>query len=236
IHGKIKSGYGGVKNSPRIATGEAINLISKTKDFPFFLFLYYDDPHTPYNPPEEANIFLNPTNYEEPFYYPRPIPIKFFTGREYGKLTKQDFNIMQDLYDGEIFNLDNHFGNIIDTLKKFNLFEDTIIIFTSDHGEAFGERKRERGHGRKHYYEQCHVPLIISYPSKIIKGKSYNKITGNIDIVPTILTILGKNYSDQNFYGLPLFSEEGKLNHYDERHVYVETSNVKGIHSVYNDA
>ena len=234
-YGKEKRGWGGVKNSPRIATEEAINLISKIKNFPFFLFLYYVDPHVPYDPPDEANIFLNPADYKEPFYYPRPTAIKFFSGREYGKLTKQDFNIMQDLYDGEIFNLDNHFGNFIDALKKFNLFEDTIIVFTSDHGEALGERGGEIGHGRKHYYEQCHVPLLISYPRKIIKGKSYDKITAHIDIAPTILTLIGKKYENQDFRGVPLFTEGGALNNYDGRHVHVETSDVKGIHSVYND-
>lgn len=234
-HGLEKTGYGGVKNSSKIATEEAINLITKFKDFPFFLFLYYIDPHSPYDPPEKANIFLNPANYKEPFYYPRQADFEKFTGEEYRKLTAQDYKILIDLYDGEIFNLDNHIGNFLDMLKRLKLFKDAIIFFTSDHGEALGERGGLLGHGKKHYYEQCHVPLLISYPSKIKRGKKYNKIIGNIDIVPTVLTLIGKNYTKQDFSGLPLFTDRGILNHYNGRHIHVETSNLRGIHSVYND-
>jgi len=234
-YGLEKRGWGNVKNSPKIATEEAIQLIREYRDFPVFLFLYYVDPHNPYTPPEETNVFLDPSQYEEPFYYPRPSAIKHFSGIEYGKLSPQDSNINESLYDAEILNMDQQLGFFIDTLKELNLYENTITVFTSDHGEAFGERGGIQGHGKIHYYEQCHVPLIISFPKKIMGRQRYNKISGNIDIVPTLLTLIGKQYSSQAFWGVPLFAEDGSLNHYDGRDLFVETSNVKGIHSVYTD-
>ena len=92
-----------------------------------------------------------------------------------------------DLYDSEVKYWDHIVGELIDDLKKANLMKKTILIINSDHGE---ELKDHGGmaHASTCYNEQLHVPLIIKIPS-IPPGK-ISAITGNIDIVPTLLDIL----------------------------------------------
>lgn len=105
----------------------------------------------------------------------------------------KDIQRLKDLYDDCILLVDHHIGRLISTLKAKNLYENTIIIIVSDHGEAFGEHGRFR-HVTLHR-EILHVPLILYIPgfgSKSIKSK-----VSLIDVYPTILDLTGKNAPHQ---------------------------------------
>lgn len=96
----------------------------------------------------------------------------------------------QDLFDGEIRSVDFHIGLLNDYLCKKRIREKTILVITADHGEEF----REHGHRyhAKHLYEEVlRVPLIISSPATLSSGLSIPTQVRSIDIVPTILGILG---------------------------------------------
>lgn len=95
-----------------------------------------------------------------------------------------------DIYDNSIRRLDGIMGHIFGLLYERGLFENTLVVIASDHGEAFRERGFE-GHARTVYPEETEVPFIISFPFNLEPGLVVRKRTENIDIWPTVLDLLG---------------------------------------------
>ena len=95
-----------------------------------------------------------------------------------------------DRYDNAIAYDDYLIGKIIKTLKEENLFEDTIIVFFSDHGESIYEHEIYVDHHGL-YDVSVHVPLIIS-AKQLPKNKKINSLVSLQDITPTILNYLHK--------------------------------------------
>jgi arylsulfatase A-like enzyme/Flp pilus assembly protein TadD len=93
-------------------------------------------------------------------------------------------------YDGEVAFVDKLIGDMIVFLEAKRLLQNTVIIFTSDHGEALGEHS-ENTHGLFLYEPSLHVPLIIRPIDPAQRGKVVDLPVGSIDIAPTILQFLG---------------------------------------------
>jgi choline-sulfatase len=102
-------------------------------------------------------------------------------------LTDDEIRNNRQAYYGMVTYIDDKVGQIIDELERMNLLEDTMIIFTSDHGEMLGE------HGmwfkRTFYDPSTKVPLIISYPDRYQNGKVVDDVVSLIDLSATILKI-----------------------------------------------
>ena len=92
-------------------------------------------------------------------------------------------------YDSQIEKIDNELEKVILKLKQLSLYENSLIIFTSDHGETLGEHNTPEGHGWQLYKDEFNVPLIIKFPKDKYK-KKIDHIVRNIDIMPTILDFL----------------------------------------------
>ena len=131
----------------------------------FFMYLHYMDPHRPY--------FLHP--YDGRGYYSEDLA-----------LLKE----ISDAYDGEIAYFDKHFGALIATLKRLGLYDEALIIFTSDHGEEFYEHQGW-AHGKTLYQEITSVPLIIKYPGNAHAGTVDEGLAHSLDIAPTVLDVAG---------------------------------------------
>lgn len=95
-----------------------------------------------------------------------------------------------DVYDNSILHTDNVVSRMLAHLADTGLLEKTIIVWTSDHGEAFYERGFE-GHARSVYRETTEVPLAISFPFKLDPGIVINTRTAGVDVWPTVLDMLG---------------------------------------------
>jgi len=106
-------------------------------------------------------------------------------------------------YDKEIEKIDFHLNRIISKLKELSLYDNSLIIFSSDHGESFGEHNSPPGHGWLLYKEQTQVPLIMRFPEDRYRG-SVNQIVRNVDIMPTILNFIGIKYDRKNIEGKSL--------------------------------
>lgn len=176
-----------------------LEFLEKYRNNKFFLFIHLFDVHSPYSPPAPFDTIFdkkysgNVSGYDSDLFAKPDI----FTAAK-NEISEKDLQHLINLYDGEIRNVDFHLGTIFSYLKKLNLFDNSLIIVTSDHGEEFQE------HGGMHhgtlYDEVIKIPLIIKMPKKI---KVVNKriveklIQGNIDIAPTILDILNINIPDE---------------------------------------
>jgi arylsulfatase A-like enzyme len=110
---------------------------------------------------------------------------------------------LSDAYDGEITYLDTHLGDVFAALKRLGLYDDALIVFTSDHGEEFYEHQGW-SHGWTLYQEITHVPLIIKYPGNVRHSSKGEGVAGNVgagtvdeglarslDIAPTVLDVAG---------------------------------------------
>ncbi|MFK8011137.1 MAG: sulfatase-like hydrolase/transferase [Marinicellaceae bacterium] len=102
---------------------------------------------------------------------------------------------VNDLYQGEIAYSDESLGNVIAQLKRLNVYDNTLIIFTSDHGEGL-EEHNESTHSMLIYNSTLHVPLIIKYPQQKHAGTRISQWVGLVDIFPTVLNTLGINIPD----------------------------------------
>lgn len=96
-----------------------------------------------------------------------------------------------DGYDRQILYTDRHVGRILDLLDELDLGRRTLVVFTSDHGEDFGEMGPEwwnRSHGNTLRRSQLHVPLIVRIPG--VEPRRWSKVTRHVDLAPTLLSLL----------------------------------------------
>ncbi|MCP2518818.1 sulfatase-like hydrolase/transferase [Candidatus Aminicenantes bacterium AC-335-A11] len=125
-----------------------------------------------------------------------------------------------NLYAGEVAYVDDCVGKLLNYLRKSNLMDKTLIIFTSDHGESLGEHG-ERTHGYFAYNSTLHVPLIFHSRKFFKENKIIEKKVSHIDIFPTVCDLFGlkKPKSLQGQSLLPLI--EGKK--FTENTIYFES-------------
>lgn len=148
-------------------TNEAVKAIEKNKNRPFFLYLAYWAVHSPLQAKKE--------DYEK---------LSF--------IENHDERVLASM----VMTVDRGVGKIRDVLKKNNIDDNTIIIFTSDNG-APGYiglpdlNKPYRGWKLTHFEGGVHVPFIVSYPNKIPKGTTYNGRVSNLDILSTVASVAG---------------------------------------------
>ena len=112
-----------------------------------------------------------------------------------------------DPYSGEVAYLDEQLGRLFNTLESNGMMKNTVILLTSDHGEALGE-KGEKTHGYFAYNNTIHIPMILHIPGK--EFKRTDKLVGHIDIFPTLCQLVGVPVPDhvQGLSLMPLIDGE----------------------------
>jgi len=98
----------------------------------------------------------------------------------------EDAKVSPTLYDGEIASADRQVGRLIEELRKRGVLDDTVVTFTSDHGESLGEHG-EATHALFIYESTIRVPLIFRYPPKLPARKTYEGSVRSVDLMPTVL-------------------------------------------------
>jgi arylsulfatase A-like enzyme len=167
----------------------------------FFLFLHFFDPHSdarilPYEGPE-AYMAAFTEGVESDFSGCRNgVCGSLFldsVNKGINQIRPDELAYIRALYNAGIREADDHLAFLLDTMEKLGLTDNTILVFSSDHGEEFME------HGRllhtQFYEELIHVPLIFHYPGGgLPPGKRVRSLVENIDIFPTILDLLDIRY------------------------------------------
>jgi len=183
-------------------TRQALSWIKSNKSHKFFVYLHYMATHAPYRIPKA---------YEE-IYVKEEIPDRIYSPSRSVEITPAQKKNLLDRYDGAIRFVDDQIGQLLDLLQSLDLKENTLLIITADHGEAFGEHGNWE-HGPTVYQETIKIPLIIWYPEIRCNQMRSNELAGLIDIKPTILDIIGIKQS-QIYQGKDLISritEEGSF-------------------------
>jgi arylsulfatase A-like enzyme len=157
----------------------------------FFLYVHTIDPHVPYIVPDEDLAAYDARPYAGPvdFQRDRLLLEKVKTGRV--RLSDRDRERLRALYDAEISYHDHHLATVLEALDRRGLREDTVVVFTSDHGEEFFEHGSV-GHGHSVFEELLRVPLVIRLPGLTDRGLRLDDgAVGLADVAPTVLDALG---------------------------------------------
>ncbi|MBM3290578.1 MAG: sulfatase, partial [Candidatus Hydrogenedentes bacterium] len=197
IAGKISRGKINVKDfyqPAEVVTQSAVEWLdgARPKDAPFFLFLHYMDPHDPY-----MDHTTNGVGYAR---------VRLGTAMDPAEWKEK----LQRAYIGEIEYLDRYIGTLIEGLKQRGLYDDSLIVFTSDHGEEF----HEHGgwwHGLSLYDEQIGIPLMFKLPQNQQAGIECNYLARHVDLGPTVLQFAGadpQEAADAKMQGEPLFTKD----------------------------
>jgi arylsulfatase A-like enzyme len=99
------------------------------------------------------------------------------------------------LYDAEISYHDAHFASMIEGLERRGLSDNTMIVITADHGEEFWDHGSV-GHGHSVYDELLHVPLVVKVPGITQQTTAVTDAVGLVDVLPTVLDVLGQAVPD----------------------------------------
>jgi len=175
-------------------TNTAIRFLkdASRKDEPFALFLSWGPPHSPWGQgnvdPTYAELFKDTDLPLSPNYSTISDPY----ADAWQKLPPDFDKIVHDelkAYYAQLANLDWNIGRLMKTLDELGLRDNTLLVFTSDHGEMFGSHGR---HGKLIFYEEAaRIPFLIRWP-KAIRPKSISDVLlGTPDIMPTLLSMMG---------------------------------------------
>jgi arylsulfatase A-like enzyme len=191
-------GYSGAKRIADHLNKVAFRWLEENCEQPFFLFINYFDPHRPYLPPHpydeyfgkiDKGIIVNRNPKGDLSYITAEENLSNAVINGDYRLTPQEKELIISRYDGEIRYLDHCLGLLFEKLKALKIYDNTLIIVTSDHGEAFGEHNLMY-HGKTLYEELLRVPLIIKYPSTSSLREVVEKRVSLVDLFPTILSFL----------------------------------------------
>jgi len=164
-----------------------LSWLGSVRNRKFFLLIHTYDIHSSYNPPlPYFDLYTNGCSQGKWLKTSRGIIADFEI--DASKLTPEETEYIMAVYDGGINYVDDQLGKVFEKLDQLGIDDDTIIILTADHGEAFKEHGK-LGHCGKPYIEEVHVPLIMKGLG-IPKNRIYDNFVQHIDIVPTILEIL----------------------------------------------
>jgi len=158
---------------------------------PLFLYLHYLDPHAPYQPPKTWRRRFavgQPADRWVRKGDPNPLGRWIYAHKKNPGLTPANLQFLKDLYDEEIAFFDAQFAVLIDKLRAAGLLEDSILVFTSDHGEELLEHGHVN-HCRVLFDSSIRVPLFLRIPG--VKARTVAPPVQSLDLVPTILDYLG---------------------------------------------
>jgi len=187
--------------NPGKNTREAIEYINKSStDEPFFLHVSYFDPHPPYMAPSEYTSRYSSDDMEVPEYIdPAKLGDRLAQQQKalhYDRTSASDLKETMRYYHASVeWGVDHQIGEILKALDKKGIAENTVLVFTSDHGDFMGEYRMVRK-GMFLYDALLHVPLIWYAPGHLKKGLSFDNMTQNVDIFPTLLDIAGIEIPD----------------------------------------
>ncbi|MCG8510854.1 MAG: sulfatase-like hydrolase/transferase, partial [Rhodospirillales bacterium] len=196
---------------------------------PVFLYAHYLPPHWPYKPPAPFNskYVSNPEfelwNFRHDFWRIESLFAEKLIDDQHPEIRKMFLTYLNNTVYADYL-----LAETVRILKENNLYDDSLIIFTSDHGESFGLHGYP-GHNNTVYADMIRVPLFVHYPG--VTPRRVNNTVGLIDIFPTLNAMLEFGEDTANFEGrdlTPLLTGTGD---FADEHYYLRAviENVYGL-------
>ncbi len=185
------------RGGPRLLE-EARIWIESHPDRALFAFIHLLDPDSPYDPPPPYDTLFDP-DYDGPPMRKPPAHVlsayRYFKEWEMpapgeGALPELQRHNMVARYDGEIAYVDELIRGFLEHLVKMGLYDNTLVIFTSAHGEEFYEHSGWL-HGYSLYDELVRIPLVVKFPGQTPGGTRRTDPVVGYDLMPSVLTVVG---------------------------------------------
>ena len=162
--------------------------LPQVMDRPFFAFIHYQEPHSPYFPPKPYRRRFFPEGWFKQWHYLEFDPVRYYGGEK--TFTQRELDNHQALYDGEITYLDWRIGRLFDLMQRNQAMDNTVIIVTADHGECFGENGYV-WHAFNLYDSLIRIPLIVRYDAWFARNRVEDRLVQSVDILATMIQGLG---------------------------------------------
>ena len=191
-------------SKPAFLAREASRFIRQHRRDPFCLFVNFLEPHMPFFGPRDyqydpAEVTL-PANFEHPPTESQPLKLRAFA-RSYVERghsglplrTEADWRRMIANYWGLCSLVDTHVGRILETLEDCGLARNTLVVYTSDHGDMMGSHRLLAKCTQ--FEEAVRVPLLLRLPGQTEPRRVHGPVS-QIDLVPTLLDLMGQPVPD----------------------------------------
>jgi arylsulfatase A-like enzyme len=163
---------------------EAARFLNESREKPFFLFVSFYEPHSPFNFPIEDRGRFDPAQFDVPAVEAEAgwqIPAVF------RDLTSREKRGIAAAYYTSVEFLDRNVGRVLEALDKSGQADHTLVIYTGDHGYLLGQHGRFEKHCS--YEEAIRGALLIRYPGQVRPGSTTRALVEFIDILPTVLDL-----------------------------------------------
>jgi arylsulfatase A-like enzyme len=207
-------------------TDKALEFLDGGRDEgkPFFLYLSFDYPHAPFNVPPGYEALYEPGKVPDPPEVPAGMDLSGHAGAEWkrwqewtSETSVQERRMSTLRYYALCSYVDAQFGRVLERLEETGEAENTFVIFTSDHGEMLGERRRFSKYCL--YEGSVRVPLILAGPGipAGLRGTVDERPAELVDVLPTLLSIAGEAPPPE-FPGASLLAEPSRAGSFSEMH------------------
>lgn len=170
-------------------TDKTIDFICRDREKPFCFMLSIPDPHTPFQPRAPYDTMFEPAEMELPATYGEQSPFEPFAQQQARKPDEAKLRQFKAWYYGAVKLIDDNVGKLLACLESREMLDNTIVVFTSDHGEYMGEHGLM---GKNMIYETAHrVPFLIRWPEKIARGLVVDRVVASVDFQQTLLGLVG---------------------------------------------
>ena len=190
---------------------QALQVIEKNElddKGPWFMWVSFNGPHSPWDPPAKysepykkmklpgcnykpGELDVKPANHTfERYVYSRNI-MDYVD--QHPEKREPLFHAMRAAHYGNLTFIDRQVEKILKALEKKGELDDTIVIYTADHGSCLGDH--DMIHKATHLERSAHVPFVVRYPKKIKPGQ-VNGFSGHVDLLPTLLSMVGAPIPD----------------------------------------
>lgn len=170
-------------------TSKALEWVEMHHGEEFFVWLHYFAPHDGYEPADQyAKRFTSAYSGSVTGGH-RALNQLMLSDPD--SFSEGDLAHVVGLYDGEIASVDDQIGLVIEKFRDLGILDNTILIFTADHGEELYQRNQYFFHDASIYDSTLHIPLIFRYPDILRAGERIPFVVQSIDIAPTVLELLG---------------------------------------------
>lgn len=163
---------------------------------PFFLWVSFSNPHFPFDPPEPYDTLYDPAEVPLPVWRDgemetKPTQRQLQKERGYDRVSEDLLRKIVANYYGNITLVDDQVGEILAVLESKGLLDETVIAFTSDHGDHLGDHKLLHKSGVTFYDISVRVPYLVRYPRLFPRGVVCENLVETIDLPATFLDIAG---------------------------------------------
>ena len=237
--GKFSRGYAASlpleQCKPKYLERSACDFLHRHRNEPFMLYVNFLEPHMPFTgplddmyDPDEIDL---PANFNDPLEENEPDKCRKKVrdcARKYGT-TEKDFRELVARYWGLNSQVDLSVGAILDTLEQLGLADDTIVVYTSDHGDMMGSHHLvEKG---LMYEESARIPWLMRVPAMGLRQWVIEKPVSQIDLAPTLLDLMGHPEAAADLPGQSLVPlvKGGKV---AADHVFIERNTAPRVRTV----